>query len=38
MFERHTVQMLGIKHVQKKNITNVGSKTCLRDKQCKYCE
>ena len=33
MFKRQTVQMLGVKHVWKTNSTNVGSKTCLKDKQ-----
>ena len=38
MFKRQTVQMLWVKHVQKTNSTNVGSKTCLKDKQYKCCE
>ena len=50
MFKRQTVQMLGVKHVEKTNSTNVvsktcqkkstnvGSKTCLKDKQYKCCE
>ena len=37
MLKRQTVQMLWVKHV-KKNSTNVGSKTCLKDKQYKCCE
>ena len=28
MFKRQTVQMLGVKHVEKTNSTNVVSKTC----------
>ena len=33
MFKRQTVQMFGVKHVWKTSSTNVGSKTCLKDKQ-----
>ena len=36
MLKRQTVQMLWVKHVKKS--TNVGSKTCLKDKQSKCCE
>ena len=38
MFNRQTVQMLCVKHVQKTNSTNVWNKTCLKDKQYKCCE
>ena len=38
MFKTQTIQMLGVKHVQKSNSTNVVSKTCLKDKQYKCCE
>ena len=38
MFKRQTVQMLRVKHVWKTNSTNVGNKTCLKDKQYKCCE
>ena len=38
MFNRQTVQMLWVKHVQKTNSTNVVSKTCLKDKQYKCWE
>ena len=38
MFKRQTVQMLQVKHVWKTNSTNIGNKTCLKDKQYKCCE
>ena len=38
MFKRPTVQMLRVKHVWKTNSTNVGNKTCLKDKQYKCWE
>ena len=38
MFKRQTVQILRVKHVWKTNSTNVGNKTCLKDKQYKCCE
>ena len=37
MFKK-TVQMLEVKDVWKTNSTNVVSKRCLKDKQCKCCE
>ena len=33
MFKRQTVQMLGVKHVEKTNSTNVVSKTCQKKVQ-----
>ena len=38
MFERQTVHMLWVENDWKTNSTNVGNKTCLKDKQYKCCE